>query len=49
LGSGIISKEYAVKSLVFSCSGPQTQGFLLILGYVVPEIYGDPHFITQIF
>lgn len=42
-GSGIISKEYPIKSAVFlAVRGPQTRKYLMGQGYVVPEIYGDP-------
>jgi pyruvyltransferase len=42
-GSGIISEDYPIKNAFFlAVRGPQTRKFLLNLGYVVPEIYGDP-------
>ncbi|MEN3322510.1 polysaccharide pyruvyl transferase family protein [Mariniflexile soesokkakense] len=42
-GSGIISKESVVKKAEFlAVRGPQTRKCLLIQGYDVPEVYGDP-------
>lgn len=42
-GSGIISKEYAIKEARFlAVRGPQTRNHLLKLGLEVPEVYGDP-------
>jgi len=42
-GSGIISKEYAIKKAKFlAVRGPQTRKHLIAQGYNVPEVYGDP-------
>jgi len=42
-GSGIISKEYAIKKAEFlAVRGPQTRNHLISQGYNVPEVYGDP-------
>jgi hypothetical protein len=35
-------KNMQLKALFLAVRGPQTRKFLLNLGYVVPEIYGDP-------
>ncbi len=42
-GSGIIDKEQALAKADFrAVRGPQTRKFLLNLGYICPEVYGDP-------
>jgi pyruvyltransferase len=42
-GSGIISKEYAVKKAKFlAVRGPQTRLHLINQGFDIPEVYGDP-------
>jgi pyruvyltransferase len=42
-GSGIVSKEYAIKKAVFlAVRGPQTRNFLVQQGYDIPRVFGDP-------
>jgi pyruvyltransferase len=42
-GSGIIQKDAMIKKAKFlAVRGPQTRKRLLVLGYQVPEVYGDP-------
>lgn len=43
-GSGIITKDQYVKQpkKIVAVRGPQTRKRLMELGYVVPEVYGDP-------
>lgn len=42
-GSGIIDQKTKIKNAVFlAVRGPQTRSYLMNLGYVVPEVYGDP-------
>jgi len=49
-GSGIIKKDENVKKAKFiAVRGPKTRNRLLELGYKVPEVYGDPGLLTNIF
>jgi pyruvyltransferase len=42
-GSGIIDKKQSVENADFrAVRGPQTRKYLLDLGYLCPEVYGDP-------